>query len=42
LRRRRSPAANFLFFVDGAYVDEVMLDLGDNVTPQIGPIPRNY
>ena len=22
------------------YVDEVFLDLGDNVTPQRGPIPR--
>jgi hypothetical protein len=24
------------------YVDEVFLDLGDNVTPQDGPIPRYY
>jgi hypothetical protein len=24
------------------YVDEVLLDLGDNVTPQDGPIPRYY
>src|SRR5712671_3382254 len=24
------------------YVDEVMIDLGDNTTPQIGPIPRYY
>ena len=24
------------------YVDEVMFDLGSNVTPQAGPIPRYY
>jgi hypothetical protein len=24
------------------YVDEVFIDLGDNVTPQWGPIPRYY
>ena len=24
------------------YVDEVMFDLGDNITPQLGPIPRYY
>ena len=24
------------------YVDEVMFDLGGNVTPQLGPIPRYY
>jgi len=24
------------------YVDEVMFDLGSNVTPQLGPIPRYY
>jgi hypothetical protein len=24
------------------YVEEVMFDLGDNVTAQIGPIPRYY
>jgi hypothetical protein len=24
------------------YVDEVMIDLGDNTTPQVGPIPRYY
>ena len=24
------------------YVDELMLDLGDNVTAQVGPIPRYY
>ncbi len=24
------------------YVDELMFDLGDDVTPQVGPIPRYY
>ena len=24
------------------YVDELLFDLGDDVTPQIGPIPRYY
>ena len=24
------------------YVDEVMIDLGENATPQVGPIPRYY
>jgi hypothetical protein len=24
------------------YVDEVMLDLRDRMTPQLGPIPRYY
>jgi hypothetical protein len=24
------------------FVDEVFIDLGDNVTPQVGPIPRYY
>jgi hypothetical protein len=24
------------------YVDELMFDLGDNTTPQLGPIPRYY
>jgi hypothetical protein len=24
------------------YVDEVMIDVGDNTTPQIGTIPRYY
>ena len=24
------------------YIDEVMFDLGGNVTPQVGPIPRYY
>ena len=24
------------------YIDEVMFDLGGNVTPQLGPIPRYY
>jgi Zn-finger in ubiquitin-hydrolases and other protein len=24
------------------YVDEVFLDLSDRITPQLGPIPRNY
>ena len=24
------------------YVDEVLFDLGDEVTPQLGPIPRYY
>jgi hypothetical protein len=24
------------------YIEEVMFDLGDNVTAQIGPIPRYY
>jgi len=42
LHRRQSPATNFLFLVDGAYVDEMMLDLAEKVTRQIGPIPRYY
>jgi hypothetical protein len=26
---------------DRTYVDEMMVDLGDNIMPRIGPVPRH-